>query len=70
MKAQYTDRHIQVESGNDIFDQGAPRQVVRRDFGGKTVWFKKPPYAGDPRLERLSARISDQLETAFQNSDL
>lgn len=69
MKPQYTDRHIQVETGNDVFD--GPRQVVRREFEhGLVVWFKKPVYADCERLERVPNRIFDQLETVFQNSNL
>jgi hypothetical protein len=44
METQFTDQHIQVENGNDIFENGTPRQLVRRRFAGRgVIWFKKPP---------------------------
>lgn len=54
MKRMFTDTHVQVESGNDLFDRGAPRQMVRRRFPGKgVVWFEKSAVAGED-MERVS----------------
>lgn len=63
MKQQFTDEHIQVESGNDIFD-GIPRQVVRREFDQGVVWFEKSVVAGEG-LDRLERSKAEQLERKF-----
>jgi len=67
MKAMYTDQHLQVESGNDIFDRGCPRQVVRREFeNGKVVWFEKSVYVGEG-LQKLTGEVADQLEDKYSS---
>ena len=67
MKRMYTDQHLQVESGNDIFDRGCPRQVVRREFeNGKVVWFEKSVYAGEG-LQKLTGDVSNQLEDKYSS---
>lgn len=43
MEIQFVDQHIQVNNGNDIFENGTPRQLVRRRFAERgVIWFKKP----------------------------
>jgi len=70
MKQQFTDKHIQVESGNDVFD-GVPRQVVRREFEQGVLWFEKPIVMGEnmDRLERSKAEVLErQFAEAFGES--
>lgn len=63
MKRQFTDTHIQIESGNDVFD-GTPHQVVRREFSEGVVWFKKPIVMGE-NLERLDENVAQELENLY-----
>ena len=59
MRTQYVDTHIQVQNGNDIFENGSPRQLVRRRFAGRgVIWFKKPGSA-EQTLDPV-----DDIETA------
>lgn len=64
MRTQFTDTHIQLRSGNDIF--GGPRMLVRRRFSGKgVIWFKKPLTDGEP-LDRISDMdTAEHLEQDF-----
>jgi hypothetical protein len=68
MRTQFTDKHIQIESGNDIFERGLPRQVVRRRFPGKgVIWFEKP-VASKKNLERIDVDTAEQLENKFSSN--
>jgi hypothetical protein len=63
MKRMFTDNHIQVESGNQIFD--GPRQVVRRRFPGQgVIWFEKSVVDGKD-LQKLSKETSELLEDLY-----
>lgn len=66
MKTQFTDQHIQVENGNDIFENGSPRQLVRRRFAGRgVVWFKKPGSA-DRTLDPIGdIEVAERLEQCW-----
>jgi hypothetical protein len=64
MDTMFTDTHVQVRSGNNIFD--GPRQVVRRRFPGKgVIWFEKPVTSGENLKRITDADTADKLETKF-----
>lgn len=63
MTSQFTDTHIQLESGNDVYD-GVPRQLVRREFEQGVVWFEKPIVMGED-LDRIGRSKAEQLERKF-----
>lgn len=67
MRTQFIDTHIQVETGNDIFDKGAPRQLVRRHFPGKgVIWFEKSVTGRD--LDRITdIDTAEHLEQDFSS---
>lgn len=59
METQFQDTHIQANNGNEIFENGVPRQLVRRRFAGRgVIWFKKPGSA-EQTLDPI-----DDIETA------
>lgn len=65
MERMYTDIHVQIESGNEFFEKGAPRQMVRREFPGKgVVWFEKPVVA-ERELQRVGFDLATRLEAKF-----
>jgi hypothetical protein len=66
MDTMFTDAHIQVPTGNNIFDGGLPRQVVRRRFPGKgVVWFEKPMANGEGLNRITDPDVLEKLETKY-----
>lgn len=66
MKKQFTDTHIQVETGNDLFEDGRARQVFRREFEDRgVVWFKKPLVMGEGNEPITDRTLAERLERKF-----